>query len=130
MKNTEIDNIAMHDFAKSISVGEFIAVLEIMTAIYNNFEKQVVRKDQKIHEAEEKLEQMEKELSAYDPQVRNLRRQHGLMDETLSEEIGKDFKTFIANYDGVVEFLTRFSICETIKKRNINQFKIKKNVKK
>lgn len=123
---TKIEDIALDNFAKSISTEEFIAVLELMKAMYDNFEKAIVRKDESIVNAFTKLQTMEKELSAYDPQVRNLRREYNLMDEALTEDIAGGFKLFIRNYDGAIEFLTRFSICNSIKKRDINKYKPKK----
>lgn len=124
------NNIEFADFSKSITTEEFIGVLEMVQAIYDNFERAVAKKDKRIAEEKLELEKMEEAIGKYDSSVRQKRKMYNLMDETLSQDIGKGYATFITNYDGIIEFLTRFSICGTINKIDVSKFKKKRDVKK
>lgn len=124
------NNIEFKDFSQSITTEEFMAVLQISTAMYENFERALKTRQEKIIETDDNLEKMSKELGQYDPQLRNMRRSRETLESVLDEKIYTRFKVYINNYDGIIEFLERFSICGTIKKRNVEQFKRKRDVEK
>lgn len=123
----EIDKCEFVNFNQSVTTEEFMAVLELVGAINDNFERALVKKDEAIADKRESIEKMEKELGKYDSQVIHERRNFSTMEEELDKELSSGYKVFLRNYDGAIEFLTRFNLCGTIKKRNIANFLKTKN---
>lgn len=118
----ELDSIEFVNFNQSVTTEEFMAVLELVGAVNDNFEKAIIKRDKAVEEKRESIERMEKELGKYDSQVIHERRNFASMEDDINQELGTGYKVFLRNYDGAIEFLTRFNLCGTIKKRNITNF--------
>ena len=126
----ESKDIEFKDFPKAISTEEFIAILEIIKGVNENFEKALIKREERHQLSEKKLEEVTKEFGKYSKDVINARKVHRALINVTTEDISKGYSLFLNNYNGIIEFLTRFSMCDSIKPRDIKPFIKKKTTKK
>jgi len=125
----EAEKIEFKDFEKSISTEEFIAVLEIMKAIHNNFEKALVDRSDRAQKSVENLETLEKTHGKYSQKLMDARKIHKGLESVINKDISNGFSVYLQNYDGIVEFLTRFGKIGSVRTYDITPF-IKKHIGK
>lgn len=122
----EIEQIEFKDFKKSITTEEFIGILELVKGVNDNFEAALESRRKRGQESLDHMDKVVKEHGEYSQAAIDARRLHKGLDEVTSKDIKKGFSTFLVNYDGIIEFLTRFELVGKVKKHDITEFLNKK----
>lgn len=116
-------NIEFQDFSKSVTTEEFLGVFHLTQAINDNFNKAIENGKKTIEDSKDILQKLLKEHGRFGIPYLEAKKLHTALTEVLVEDISSGFKLFLSNYDGIIEFLRRFSPCDTIQKHNIRRFK-------
>lgn len=117
-----MSKIEFKDFPKSITTEEFLAVLEVVGIVNDNFEAEVVKNAERCLSSQTNLDKSEKEHGKYSKEVITARKIHRNLKEVLDENVSDGYSVFLRNYDGVIEFLTRFGLRDSVRKKDIKQF--------